>query len=169
MDEKDAIAALGALAQETRLALFRLLVTCGPAGLPAGVIAERLSVQPSSLSFHLAQLVHAGLITQRRLSRHLIYSAEYGTMNALLEYLTEIAADAMRPARRCVIRSLAAPARCRRPRPHKETYRWMTFRSRKWFEPVMAALRRQARQAAVHPRPHLVAARKSPHTIRRAG
>ena len=89
MDEKRAIAALGALAQETRLALFRLLVAAGPAGLRAGVIAERLGVQPSSLSFHLAQLVHAGLITQRRLSRQLIYSAEYGAMNALLAYLTE--------------------------------------------------------------------------------
>ena len=89
MDQKRAIAALGALAQDTRLELFRLLVTCGPQGLPAGVIAERLGVQPSSLSFHLAQLTHAGLITQRRLSRHLIYSAEYGTMNALLAYLTE--------------------------------------------------------------------------------
>src|SRR6266404_6236260 len=89
MDEKGAIAALGALAQETRLALFRLLVTCGPAGLPAGAIAERLGVQPSLLSFHLAQLVHAGLITQRRLSRQLIYSAEYSAMNALLAYLTE--------------------------------------------------------------------------------
>ena len=90
MDEKRAIiAALGALAQETRLALFRLLVTAGPAGLRAGVIAERLGVQPSSLSFHLAQLVHAGLITQRRLSRQLIYSAGYGAMNALLAYLTE--------------------------------------------------------------------------------
>lgn len=53
------------------------------------MIAERLGVQPSSLSFHLAQLVHAGLITQRRLSRQLIYSAEYGAMNALLAYLTE--------------------------------------------------------------------------------
>jgi ArsR family transcriptional regulator, arsenate/arsenite/antimonite-responsive transcriptional repressor len=89
MDEKHAIAALGALAQETRLALFRLLVTCGPAGLPAGAIAERLGVQPSLLSFHLAQLVHAGLITQRRLSRQLIYSADYGAMNALMAYLTE--------------------------------------------------------------------------------
>jgi len=89
MDEKRAITALGALAQETRLALFRLLVTAGPAGMRAGVIAERLGVQPSSLSFHLAQLLHAGLITQRRLSRQLIYSAEYGTMNALLAYLTE--------------------------------------------------------------------------------
>jgi ArsR family transcriptional regulator, arsenate/arsenite/antimonite-responsive transcriptional repressor len=89
MDEKRAIAALGALAQETRLALFRLLVVAGPAGLPAGVIAARLGVQPSSLSFHLAQLAHAGLITQRRLSRQLIYSADYGAMNALLAYLTE--------------------------------------------------------------------------------
>jgi len=89
MDEERAIAALGALAQATRLALFRLLVTAGPAGLPAGMIAERLVVQPSSLSFHLAQLVHAGLITQRRLSRQLIYSVEYGAMNALLAYLTE--------------------------------------------------------------------------------
>ena len=89
MDQKRAIAALGALAQETRLELFRLLVTCGPQGLPAGVIAERLGVLPSSLSFHLQQLTQAGLITQRRLSRHLIYSAEYNTMNALLAYLTE--------------------------------------------------------------------------------
>src|SRR6201992_3718349 len=89
MDQKRAIAALGALAQETRLELFRLLVARGREGLPAGVIAEQLGVQPSSLSFHLEQLVHAGLITQRRLSRQLIYSAEYGAMNALLAYLTE--------------------------------------------------------------------------------
>ena len=89
MDEKHAIAALGALAQETRLGLFRLLVTCGPAGLPAGMIGERLGVPPSLLSFHLAQLAHAGLITQRRLRRQLIYSADYGSMNALLAYLTE--------------------------------------------------------------------------------
>jgi ArsR family transcriptional regulator len=89
MEQKRAIAALGALAQETRLELFRLLVTSGPEGLPAGVIAERLGVQPSSLSFHLAQLTHAGLITQRRLSRQLIYSAEYGAMTELLAYLTE--------------------------------------------------------------------------------
>jgi ArsR family transcriptional regulator len=89
MDQKRAIAALGALAQDTRLELFRLLVTCGPEGLPAGLIADRLGVMPSSLSFHLQQLVHAGLITQRRLSRQLIYSAEYGTMNELMAYLTE--------------------------------------------------------------------------------
>ena len=89
MDQKQVIAALGALAQETRLALFRLLVTCGPEGLSAGIIAERLQIAPSSLSFHLQQLVHAGLITQRRLSRQLIYAADYGTMNELMAYLTE--------------------------------------------------------------------------------
>lgn len=89
MDKKRAIAALGALAQETRLDLFRLLVTVGPEGLPAGVIADRLGVLPSSLNFHLNQLVHAGLITQRRLSRQIIYSAEYGAMNDLMGYLTE--------------------------------------------------------------------------------
>jgi DNA-binding transcriptional ArsR family regulator len=89
MNQVSAIAALGALAQETRLALFRLLVTSGPAGLAAGAIGERLGVPPSSLSFHLQELVHAGLITQRRLSRNLIYSAEYGRMNELLLYLTE--------------------------------------------------------------------------------
>jgi ArsR family transcriptional regulator, arsenate/arsenite/antimonite-responsive transcriptional repressor len=89
MEKKGAIAALGALAQETRLDLFRLLVTQGPAGLPAGVIADRLGVLPASLTFHLQQLVHAGLITQRRLGRQIIYSAEYGAMNALLAYLTE--------------------------------------------------------------------------------
>ncbi len=82
MDQIGAIAALGALAQETRLALFRLLVTCGPEGLAAGAIGEKLGVPPSSLSFHLQELVHAGLITQRRLSRNLIYSAEYGGLRA---------------------------------------------------------------------------------------
>src|SRR5918912_2449199 len=89
MNQNQAIAALGALAQDTRLALFRLLVTAGPAGLSAGTIAEQLGVAPSSLSFHLQQLLHAGLVTQRRLSRQLIYAAEYGAMNELLAYLTE--------------------------------------------------------------------------------
>ncbi len=89
METKAALSALSALSQETRLDLYRLLVTVGPDGLPAGVIAERLGVLPSSLTFHLNHLVRAGLITQRRLSRQLIYSAEYGTMNDLLAYLTE--------------------------------------------------------------------------------
>jgi hypothetical protein len=74
MHQKRAIAALGALAQVSRSDLFRLLLTCDLRGLPAGVIAERPGVQPSSPTFHLAQLVHADLITQRCLSRQLIYS-----------------------------------------------------------------------------------------------
>jgi ArsR family transcriptional regulator len=89
MDEHRAVSALGALAQETRLALYRLLVAQGPEGVPAGMIAERLGVAPSSLSFHLRELTHAGLVSQRRAGRQLLYAAEYDTMNALLAYLTE--------------------------------------------------------------------------------
>lgn len=89
MDSPQAVAALGALAHETRLALFRMLVERGPDGMSAGVLAERLAVPPSSLSFHLQHLLRAGLITQRRLSRQIIYAAEYGAMNALLGYLTD--------------------------------------------------------------------------------
>lgn len=89
METNRAIAALGALAQETRLAIFRLLVEQGPAGHAAGAIAEKLDIPASSLSFHLAQLSHAGLIVQRRESRSLIYSVEFGAMNGLMGYLTE--------------------------------------------------------------------------------
>ena len=89
MDKQSAMSALGALAHETRLDVYRLLVTQGPEGLPAGVIADRLGVLPASLTFHLKELQHAGLVTQRRLGRQLIYAAEYGAMNALLAYLTE--------------------------------------------------------------------------------
>src|ERR1700721_715118 len=89
MEKTGAIAALGALAQDTRLDVFRLLVTQGPAGLPAGAIADRLGVLPASLTFHLKELQHAGLITQRRLGRQLIYPAEYGAMTDLLAYLPE--------------------------------------------------------------------------------
>ena len=89
MDPAQAIAALGALAHETRLAAFRLLVQRGPEGLPAGVIAQALDLPPSSLTFHLQHLTRAGLITQRRLSRQLIYATDFAVMNALLAYLTE--------------------------------------------------------------------------------
>src|ERR1700685_3248072 len=83
------IAALAALAHEHRLTAFRLLVEAGPNGLSAGLVAERLGIPPSSLTFHLQQLFRAELITQRRLSRQLIYATNFGTMNALLAYLTE--------------------------------------------------------------------------------
>jgi ArsR family transcriptional regulator, arsenate/arsenite/antimonite-responsive transcriptional repressor len=89
MDPGQAVQALAALAHETRLALFRLLVERGPDGLSAGVIAERLGVPPSSLSFHVQHLHRAGLITQRRLSRQLIYAADFTSMNGLVGFLTE--------------------------------------------------------------------------------
>src|SRR5258706_13987293 len=89
MNTKQAIPALAALAQETRLAIFRMLVARGPEGLAAGHIAAKLDLPPSSLSFHLAQLNHAGLILQRRQSRSLIYSIDFAAMNGLMGFLTE--------------------------------------------------------------------------------
>ena len=89
MDGKQAVGALGALAHETRLGVFRLLVQRGPDGLSAGAIAEAVGLVPSSLTFHLQQLMHAGLITQRRVSRQLIYATDFSAMNALMGYLTE--------------------------------------------------------------------------------
>lgn len=89
MDTKQVIAALSALAQETRLAIYRLLVARGPQGMGAGEIAESLSVPASSLSFHLAHLSRAGLLTQRRASRSLIYAVDFAGMTALMGYLTE--------------------------------------------------------------------------------
>lgn len=84
-----AIAALGALAQEHRLALFRLLVQAGPDGMAAGALAQALAVPNSSLSFHLALLTRAGLIEQRREGRSLIYTADYDAMDRLVGYLME--------------------------------------------------------------------------------
>jgi DNA-binding transcriptional ArsR family regulator len=89
MKSKYAIDALSALAQETRLAIFRLLVREGPGGLPAGTIGERLEIPAPTLSFHLAQLSRAGLVTPTRDGRSIVYAADYRGMNALLTYLTE--------------------------------------------------------------------------------
>jgi ArsR family transcriptional regulator len=83
------VQAFAALAHKTRLALFRILVEQGPDGLAAGAIAERLGIPPSSLTFHVQHLHRAGLITQRRMSRQLIYAAEFAAMNRLVGYLTE--------------------------------------------------------------------------------
>ncbi|MBM3539512.1 MAG: helix-turn-helix transcriptional regulator [Alphaproteobacteria bacterium] len=89
MEIKQAIEALGALAQETRLEVFRLLVTAGPEGLPAGEIAESLGAPASTLSFHLAYLSRAGLVVSRRESRSIIYSANFDGMRGLLDFLTQ--------------------------------------------------------------------------------
>jgi len=89
MKAKQVVDALSSLAQDTRLSIYRLLVQAGPNGLAAGVIADRLGVVSSSLSFHLAHLTHSGLITQRRMSRSLIYATDYTAMNDLMGYLTQ--------------------------------------------------------------------------------
>jgi ArsR family transcriptional regulator, arsenate/arsenite/antimonite-responsive transcriptional repressor len=89
MKTPQVIDALGALAHEYRLAIYRLLVERGPDGLSAGAIAERIGLVPSSLTFHLQALQRAGLITQRRVSRQIFYAADYYAMNALVGYLTE--------------------------------------------------------------------------------
>ena len=83
------ISALGALAHEHRLAIYRLLVERGPEGLPAGAIGERVGLLPSSLTFHLQNLQRAGLIAQQRMSRQLFYSVDFALMNGLVGYLTE--------------------------------------------------------------------------------
>ena len=89
MEQAEAIAALGALAQVTRLQLYRLLLA-QTAGMSAGNIAERLGVAPSSLSFHLTELVQAGLITQIRAGRQLIYAVQPATMKSLIRYLGDM-------------------------------------------------------------------------------
>ena len=89
METKNAMRALVALAQESRLAIYRLLVAAGPAGIAAGAIAEQLDVVPATLSFHLAQLSNAGLIKPRQEGRFIYYSADFDAMNALIGFLTE--------------------------------------------------------------------------------
>lgn len=124
MEKSDALIVLAALAQESRLDIFRLLVEAGNAGLPAGRIAARLALPSATLSFHLNQLRHAGLVTFRREGRSLIYAAEYAAMNGLVAYLTENCCQGngacnfpSRPARSARIKGVQTdetPARARR-------------------------------------------------------
>lgn len=89
MEIENAVAILSALAHDSRLDVYGLLVQAGPGGLPAGRIAAQLSMPAATLSFHLGQLRHAGLVRYRRAGRSLIYAAEYDAMNGLIAYLTE--------------------------------------------------------------------------------
>jgi DNA-binding transcriptional ArsR family regulator len=107
-----AIEALGALAQEHRLAVFRRLVQAGENGLAAGAIADALGIPNSSLSFHLAQLRKAGLVLQERRHRSLIYRANYPAMNALLSYLTDNC---------CAGAPCDVPASCEAPAQERQT------------------------------------------------
>jgi DNA-binding transcriptional ArsR family regulator len=89
METKTVVTALAALAQDSRLAIFRALVQAGPAGLAAGRISELTGIAPSSLSFHLKELSHAGLASFQQSGRNVIYRAEFEAMNDLLGFLTE--------------------------------------------------------------------------------
>src|SRR3954466_7507172 len=89
MNAAHAVAALAALAHEHRLAVYRMLVEAGPEGLNAGTIASKLKIPPSSLTFHIQSLHRAGLVTQERRSREVIYAADFTSMNDLVGYLTE--------------------------------------------------------------------------------
>ena len=89
METLNAVAALSALAQESRLAVFRLLIQAGPVGMAAGKISEAAGIPPSSLSFHLKELTHAGMVTSRQEGRFVIYEANFSTAAALVTFLTE--------------------------------------------------------------------------------
>ncbi|MGV8838643.1 ArsR/SmtB family transcription factor [Cellvibrio sp.] len=89
MEMNIAIKALAALAHETRLTIFRVLVQAGESGVPAGQLAKSLSIPNATLSFHLKELAHAELVISRQESRFIYYSANFATMNALLGYLTQ--------------------------------------------------------------------------------
>jgi ArsR family transcriptional regulator, arsenate/arsenite/antimonite-responsive transcriptional repressor len=89
MQTKEAVAALAALAHETRLSVFRLLVAVGPQGMPATRISDQLQVAPSSLSFHLKELLHADLVTARQEGRFIYYAATYSRLNDLMAFLTD--------------------------------------------------------------------------------
>jgi len=114
METKEALHALGALAQETRLDVFRLLVRAGPVGLPAGNIAERIGVQPATLSFHLKELERAGLLTSRRESRQIYYALDVEGMRGLLAFLTEDCCGG-RPEICAPLATTGHPARSRAP------------------------------------------------------
>ena len=113
MKNADVVNALAALAHETRLSIYRLLVQQGPEGLPAGAIGDRVGLQPSSLTFHLQSLHRAGLVAQTRSSRQLIYRADYSVMNGLVEFLTD----------KCCTASGSCETVCKPPRATKAARR----------------------------------------------
>jgi len=120
MKSIDAVESLGALAQETRLAIYRLLVQAGPEGLTAGAIAEKLGVAPATLSFHLKELARAGLATPRTASRFIYCSANYEGMVALVTYPTEnccrgMPGECIGPMETALARCGSAPAKGKCP------------------------------------------------------
>jgi ArsR family transcriptional regulator, arsenate/arsenite/antimonite-responsive transcriptional repressor len=115
MESMEVVEALGALAQESRLAVFRLLVRQGPQGMPAGDIADKIAVPATTLSFHLSQLSHAGLVSARREGRSIYYAADYKRMQELLDFLManccEASGSCAPPTKINLQRPPAGPAR----------------------------------------------------------
>ena len=112
----DAVAALAALAQETRLSIFRLLIEHAPHGLTPGAIGTRLDLAPATLSFHLKELARAGLVDDRRESRFIWYRASLDRMRALVDYLTE---NCCKASGACCTPSRRSPRRPSRPHPDR--------------------------------------------------
>ena len=121
MQNKDAVAALAALAQETRLSIFRLLVEAGPSGVPAGVIGETLKVPPATLSFHLKELSHSRLVSSRQEGRFIYYSTDYEQMAALMTFLTRNCCQGM--PQECLTVMETALGRCCAPQPKRKLAR----------------------------------------------
>ena len=121
MELTDAVAALAALAQETRLSVFRLLVQAGPEGLPAGEIGGELDVPPATLSFHLKELSRAGLVTARQDGRYIYYAADFPHMAALMSFLTQNCCRGM--PQECLTVMETALGRCCAPAPTKRKAR----------------------------------------------
>jgi ArsR family transcriptional regulator len=112
METSDAVAALAALAQDSRLEVFRLLVQAGPEGMPAGQVAQQLDLAPNTLTFHFDRLRQAGLVTVRREGRSMIYAARFAAMNALLGFLTENCCGGA--PQRCAPAAACKPTRAKR-------------------------------------------------------
>lgn len=122
MEISNAVTALAALAQETRLSVYRLLVQAGPEGVPAGAIGEHLEVAPATLSFHLKELARAGLVSSRQAGRFVYYSADYEQMAALMTFLTRNCCQGM--PRECLsVMETAIDRCCEPPKPGRAAQR----------------------------------------------
>lgn len=110
METSNAVAALAALAQESRLAVFRLLIQAGPTGMAAGKISEAAGIPPSSLSFHLKELAHADMVTSRQEGRFVIYAANFSTAADLVAFLTENCCDGQACDLPCATDAAKVPA-----------------------------------------------------------
>lgn len=121
MEMKEAVTALAALAQETRLSIFRLLVQAGPEGTPVGQIGETLKVAPATLSFHLKELNRAGLISPRQEGRFIYYAADFERMAGIMTFLTQNCCQGM--PQECLTVVESALGGCCPPKPKPESTR----------------------------------------------